>query len=180
MAQPSTEKKILTCWLIPAEPARGYFASLIGDLAAQFDSPAFEPHLTVYVTTAGIDNAADLLERVVPRCRAYSLLVEGLGYSDEFTKTVFVRFKPNEPVVRLSANFREASTLKDEYQINPHLSLIYKTMPRETKAEIANSLSLPFHEVRFDAAKAVISPAEIKSREDVEAWRVVASKALSQ
>lgn len=177
MAQPA-ETKILTCWLIPAEPARGYFASLIGDLATQFDAPAFEPHLTVYVTTAGNDNAADLLERVVAGCRAYSLLAAGVDYAEEFTKTVFVRFKPNEPVTRLSANFREASTIKNDYQINPHVSLIYKTMPGETKAAIANSLSLPFHEVRFDEAKAVISPAEIKSRKDVEAWRVVATQQL--
>lgn len=171
-------KRIVTYWLIPADPARRYFASVINDLGARFDAPVFEPHMTVYATTLGNENVAALLERVVSDCRAYSLLVDGLGSSDEFTKTVFVRFKPNEALSRLSANFRQASTTKDEYDINPHLSLIYKTMPRGTKAEIANSLSLPFDEVSFDSAQAVISQAEIRSREDVEAWRVVASRRL--
>jgi hypothetical protein len=51
-------------------------------------------------------------------------------------------------------------------------------MPPETKAEIAHAVTLPFHDVRFDTAKAVLSPADIKSREDVEAWRVVATEKL--
>jgi hypothetical protein len=90
-----------------------------------------------------------------------------------------VQFHPSEALSRLNANFREASSIKDESQLNPHLSLIYKTMPAEKKAAIANSVSLPFEEVRFDSAWAVISPANIESREDVDAWRVVASQKLT-
>ena len=174
-----TVKRIVTYWLIPAEPARRYFSSVISDLAARFDAPVFEPHMTVYATTMGKDDGAALLEQVVADCRTYSLRLSGVGYSDEFTKTVFVQFHPSEALSRLSANFREASSVKGEYQLNPHLSLIYKTMPPERKAEIANSMSLPFEEVRFDSAQAVISPADINSREDVEAWRIVATQKLS-
>jgi hypothetical protein len=64
--------------------------------------------------------------------------------------------------------------------LNPHLSLIYKTMSAESKADLAQALALPFAEVVFDSVKAVISPAEIKSREAVEAWRVVAEKKLAR
>ncbi len=84
----------------------------------------------------------------------------------------------SEALSQLKREFPRASAVKDEYQLNPHLSLIYKTMPPEKKAEIANAVSFPFEEVRFDSAKAVISPADIKSREDVEAWRVVATQKL--
>ena len=169
---------ILTYWLIPAEPARSHFASLIGNLAARFDAPVFEPHLTIYTAPLGNENAAGLLERVLINRGTYRLLVSGVDYADEFTRTVFVQFQPDEGLTQLSADLRQASTIKNDDKINPHLSLIYKTMPRGTKAEIANSLSLPFQEVRFDSAQAVISPAEIRSREDVEAWRVVATQKL--
>ena len=172
--------RILTYWLIPAEPARSYFASLIADLGARFDAPVFDPHLTIYVTQAEDENPGELLERALAGAKSFRLSPTGVEFSDKFTKTVFVQFESNEELAALSAKFRAASTSHENYELNPHLSLIYKTMPRETKAEIVNSLSLPFHEVRFDAATAVISPPEIKSREDVEAWRVVASKALSQ
>jgi hypothetical protein len=126
----------------------------------------------------GNEDGAALLEQVAADCRTYSLRISGVEYSDEFTKTVFVKFRPDEALSRLTANFREASSIKDEYELNPHLSLIYKSMSPERKAEIANAVSLPFEEVRFDSARAVISPANIKSREDVEAWRVAATRKL--
>ena len=170
---------ILTYWLIPAEPGRSYFAAVISDLAARFDAPIFEPHLTVYATALGNEDGGVVLEQVVADCPAYSLRLSGVGHSDEFTKTVFAQFHPSEALSRLSANFREASSIKDEYQLNPHVSLIYKTMPAEKKGEIANSVSFPFDEVRFDSARAVISPANIESREDVAAWRIVASQKLA-
>ena len=171
---------ILTYWLAPAEPARSHFVSLICDLAARFDAPIFEPHITIYVTAAERENPGELLKRALAACRPYRLSISGIDFSDKFSKTLFVRFESNEELTALSANFRSASISQREYDLNPHLSLIYKKMPRETKEEIAGSLSLPFQEVFFDSAKAVISPARIKSREDVEAWRVVATQLLSE
>jgi hypothetical protein len=53
-------------------------------------------------------------------------------------------------------------------------------MSPETKAQVADSLDLPFDEVSFDSVKAVISPAKIKSRADVEAWRVVATQKFTE
>ena len=170
----------MTYWLIPAEPARSYFASVISDLAARFDAPVFEPHLTIYSTATGNENDRELLERVLADRGAYCLVVKAVECSNEFTKTVFVQFQPDKTLTRLSADLRQASTNQNDYKVNPHLSLIYKTLPRETKAEIANSVKVPFHEVRFDSAKAVISPANIQSRDDVEAWRVVATRKLSE
>src|SRR5687767_3987929 len=127
---------ILTYWLIPAEPARSHFASVVSDLAARFDAPIFEPHITVYATVMGKEDGAAVLEQVIANCRVYSLRISGLDHADEFTKTVFVQFHPNDALSRLSTNFREASSMKDEYELNPHLSLIYKTLPPESKAEI--------------------------------------------
>jgi 2'-5' RNA ligase len=170
---------ILTYWLIPAEPARSHFASVISDLAARFDAPVFEPHMTVHGTTLGTEDGAAVLGQVVAGCPPYSLRLSGVGHSDEYTKTLFVQFHPSEALSRLNANFREASSIKDEYELNPHVSLIYKTMPSERRAEVANAVSFPFKEVRFDSAWAVISPAEIQSRADVEAWRVVATQKLA-
>lgn len=175
----SSEQEILTCWLIPAEPARSYFVALIGDLSERFDAPVFEPHVTTYVTQAEDEDPTELLDRALADCPAHRLLISGIDYSAEFTKTVFVQFQATDEITRLGANFRRASVAGNEYRVNPHLSLIYKTMPREAKQEITASIKLPFTEVLFDSIKAVISPAKIKSRENVEAWRVVATRSLT-
>jgi 2'-5' RNA ligase len=167
---------ILTYWLIPAEPARSYFRALINDLARRFDAPVFEPHVTLYVTEPGDENPAEALRETFRNIKPPSLFITTINYSDEFTKTLFVEFRPDDLLASLNEKMRAGSTSQPKYQLNPHLSLIYETMSRETKMELANSLHLPFDEVRFDSAKAVISPARIEARADVDAWRVVAEQ----
>ena len=168
--------EILAYWLIPAEGPWSYFRSLIRDLATRFDAPEFEPHLTLYVTSAGNDNPAGVLEDAFAHFQPLRLSITGIDHSDEFTKTLFVQFRPDETLARLSGKLRAASVSPREYQLNPHLSLIYKKMPPDTKMQIATSLCLPFTEVEFDSVQAVISPAKIETSDDVNSWRIVATQ----
>jgi len=179
MVAEKTIKTIVTYWLCPAEPARNHFAMLMRNLAEKFDAPFFEPHVTLYITDAAKENPSAVLEQVVKNRRSCHLSVRDLDHSDKFTKTVFVQFQPNEDLARLSSDLRHASTVRSDYQLNPHLSLIYKTMDRETKRDLVESIRLPFDEVRFDSVKAVISPVKIESRKDVDAWRVVAEESFT-
>jgi 2'-5' RNA ligase len=172
-------KELLTYWLVPAEPARSHFLTVIADLAGRFDAPIFEPHVTLYVTGAGNDDPKAVLNETFRNIKPLHLSIIAINYSDEFTKTLFVEFAPNDLLGSLNRKLRAASASQREYRLNPHLSLIYKTMSLETKAQLANSLRLPFDEVRFDSAKAVVSAAKIESRADVEAWRVVAEESFA-
>ena len=174
------EKSIVAYWLCPAEPARSHFSSMIADLATRFDAPFFEPHVTVYVTDQAAENPGAILEHTFRNRGRYRLFVRSLDQSDTFTRTVFVQFEPDTELAHLSSDLRRASTAQNDYELNPHLSLIYKKMSREEKGDLVASLSLRFDEVCFDSVKAVISPANLKSREDVEAWRVVATQQLSR
>jgi len=175
------EQEAIVCyWLLPAEPARSELARIIRDLAKRFDAPTFEPHVTVHVTSADRENPAAILERVLPAHRRYRLSVRGLNYSAKFTKTLFIQFAPDPALSRFSEELRRASASPSDYQLNPHLSLIYKTMSCDTQRDLATSIELPFSEIEFDAVKAVVSAAEIKSRDEVEAWRVVAGGKLGE
>jgi 2'-5' RNA ligase len=173
-------KKIVAYWLCPGEPMRTYFATLINDFATKFDASVFDPHLTLYVTDAANENPRAVLDPVLKDRGPFRLEVRGVDHSDKFTKTVFVQFEPDTELARLSSDLRRASAFQNDYELNPHLSLIYKKMPTETKMQIANSLCLPFTEVEFDLVKAVISPAKIETSDDVNSWRVVASQKLSE
>ena len=90
---PAFGRQILAFWLIPAEPARSFFRSLISDLATRFDSPVFEPHLTLYVTTPENENAGELLERGLGNSKPHRLSISSIDFSDKFTKTLFVQFR---------------------------------------------------------------------------------------
>lgn len=171
--------EILIYWLTPAEPARSYFRSLICDLARGLDAPVFEPHVTLYVTKAADENPTGVLQSALANVKPLRLSLTGLDCSDKFTKTLYVQVQPDAALRRLSEKLRAASVSQRQYELNPHLSLIYKTMTPEAKRPIMNSLNLAFTEADFDLVKAVISPAKVESREDVESWRIVATQPLS-
>jgi hypothetical protein len=165
--------------LVPAEPAKTFFIATIASLAAKFDAVVFEPHLTIHVTNSSLEEPAIVLRRTVATS-PYRLKVRNIDSSDAFTKTLFLQFEADTRLAQLSEKLRRASGSGDDYQLNPHLSLIYKKMEGDEKRKIAQSIQLPFVDVLFDSAKAVISPAEIQSRADVEAWRVVAEHSLAR
>ena len=166
---------IVACWLMPAEPEAGVFRSIVADLAAEFDAPVFEPHLTIY---AGAIEAGDVLDGFARKSEPISLCIESVQSSELFTKTVFAQFEPSAALTGLSSAFRRESRGQDEYDLNPHRSLIYKTMAAEARERIASEVSLPFAEVRFDAIQVVACPIPIRTRADVEAWRVLGRAAL--
>ncbi|HWM23992.1 MAG TPA: 2'-5' RNA ligase family protein [Chthoniobacterales bacterium] len=173
-------KTIVAYWLMPAEPARSFFASVIAELAARFDAPVFEPHVTIYAGDQENDNPTQALNHALAECRPFRLSVRGIQYSDEFTKTVFVQFESSPALSHLCRALQQASAGPNEYQLNPHLSLIYKRMTLSAKIDLAASVVLPFTEVLFDSAKAIISPARVESRADVEDWRVAAVQRLTE
>jgi hypothetical protein len=80
---------------------------------------------------------------------------------------------------KINDMIREAANDSSQYELNPHLSLLYKNLAAPTRRELAASINVPFSEVTFDAIKAVrcVSPAEFGA--DVEAWHVVAAASLS-
>jgi 2'-5' RNA ligase len=170
---------ITAYWLIPAEPAYRFLTSTIEDLASRFDAPLFKPHLTVYVSRKADEDPEKTLKEALRGLTAIRLPVSDIHCAEEFTKTLFVQFEPSAELSRLNRAFQQSSPSANGYELNPHLSLIYKKMTKEERTELAASIRLPFTTVLFDTVKAVVCPTTpIRSREDVENWRVVATQRL--
>jgi 2'-5' RNA ligase len=170
---------VIAYWLIPAEPARSFFQAVINDLAHQHDAPVFEPHVTVFVGVDRAGAAERALSQVAREWYPTKLKKLQIDHSDEFIKTLFVQFAPSRKLGQLNAIIRKAGQDSSHYEVKPHLSLLYKTMPAAARYELADSIKAPFSEVTFDAIRAVRCISPTQSRADVEAWRVVASKVLS-
>ena len=171
------KKTAIVYWLIPAEPERELLREIIGILAKQFDAPRFEPHLTIFATPGAGKSPKHLLKQI--QVKSIRLRLRGIGFSSEFTKTLFVRLTSNQAFERLVVDLRCATNSRGKVSTNPHVSLLYKRIPAATKKELASTIKLPFDEVIFDSIKAVRSASPIKTRADVEAWRVVARRSLS-
>jgi hypothetical protein len=169
----------ISYWLVPAEPDKAHLAQIISELAQRFDSPAFEPHLTLY---SGPRDARDEPEEIIRAATHHfppiALRTSGVGGSQEFTKTLFVEFCGTEPLLTLSEQLKRSSARPEPYALRPHLSLIYASLDARVKQQLVEKISVP-PSVRFDAVKAIISRERTRSGEDVRAWRVVAEAPLA-
>jgi 2'-5' RNA ligase len=173
------KKPAITYWLIPAKPVHSFFQDLISDLARRYDAPVFEPHITIHVGTDRPNLAEKVIAEASACCGFVKVKMLKVSYSSEFTKTLFVQFAPDTKLRRLNDIIRNAAQDSSNYQLKPHLSLLYKKMPTAARRKLADSIKLPFSAVVFDSIKVVRCISPTRSRADVESWRVLAVKALA-
>lgn len=165
-------------WLAPAKDERELFAEIIRILGKQFDAPNFDPHLTVFVDAKDEQTPAKVLRQV--RAAPIRMSVCGIGFSAKFTKTLFARFKSNRALEKLVVQLAQATKSRAKSVSDPHVSLLYKKLRAATQKELALTIRLPFREVLFDSLVAIRCILPVRHRADVEAWRAVATKSLSE
>lgn len=174
-----TRQSVIAYWLIPSEPAYSWFQRIINNLARRCAAPVFEPHLTVHVGASQADAAEAALAQVASQCKFIGLTPLGIDQSAEFIKTLFVQFAVSPDLWQTRDIIRRAANDTLDYELKPHLSLLYKTLASATRQELAASIAVPFCEITFDAIKAVRCVSPTQTRLDVEAWRVLATQKLS-
>ena len=173
-----TRQTVIAYWLIPSEPAHSFFQRIINDLARRFDAPVFEPHVTVHVGPDQADAAAKALEEAANESQLVRLTPFRIDHSDEFIKTLFVQFAMTAELGKINGIIRHAANDSSKYELKPHLSLLYKTLPAATRSELAASITLPFSEILFDALRVIRCVSPTQKRADVEAWELIASRIL--
>lgn len=170
---------VIAYWLIPGQATRNYFQTVINDLAQRYDAPVFEPHVTVHVGANCRDAVDEVLSKVAQSCEPIVLRPLEVSNSSEFTKTLFVRFSVSPDLQHFNEITRGKAKDSSNYQLDPHLSLLYKRMSVRQRCSLTDSIKCPFTEVRFDSLTAVQCISPTRSRADVEAWRVVAKEDLT-
>jgi 2'-5' RNA ligase len=174
-----SRRTVIAYWLIPTEPARSYFQNIVNDLAEQYSAPEFEPHVTVHVGVDCTETVDEVLSKAGRSSKKIALQVLNVSSSSEFIKTLCLHFTRSTQLQQLNQNIRTAAQDSPEYQLSPHLSLLYKRMSIQDRRLLTHSIEVPFSEVTFDSLKAVRCVSPTRSRADVEGWRVVAEKPLN-
>src|SRR2546421_329087 len=169
------KKVAIVYWLLPAKPERDLFCEVVRILRQEFRAPNFEPHLTLF--SASKDRSPKEVLRQISM-RPIRLTRRGAGFSSEFTKTLFVRFKSSPALRKLVADFSRAAKLRAKPPTDPHVTLLYKKLPRAAKKELAAVMKLPFRSVVFDSIAAVRCVSPSRTKADVEAWKILAKKSL--
>ncbi|MDQ2867971.1 MAG: hypothetical protein M3R59_06105 [Verrucomicrobiota bacterium] len=159
-------------WLLSEEKARAHFARIIGELSERFDAPVFEPHLTLLVAPATLHAPGEILRGIASPKIALS--VDRVATSDRFTKTSFVRFRKKTELQELADTVVRACGLPAQRVADPHVSLLYANVDGETRRTLADTITLPFAEVFFDALCVMRCALTVAIGEAMRAWERVA------
>lgn len=170
---------VIAYWLIPTEPAQSYFQKIINDLAKRYGAPEFEPHVTVHVGAEQRNTPGEVLSGAVWGHKPIALQVLNVNNSPEFIKTLFVNFAASAQLGGLNQSIRQAAQDSSGYELDPHLSLLYKNISIQDRSLLTRSIEVPFPEVTFDLLKAIRCVSPTRNRADVEAWRFLAETPLS-
>ena len=167
-------------WLVPAEPLKSRLRAVIRQLATQYDAVDFAPHVTISAGTSDDDETCAIARDIASRFSPVELTFQKLDYTSLYTKTLFVQFDHSAIAQSMCDAIKEGSAQPSGYVLNPHLSLLYKTMPQATQAEIARGLEVPQGIFSFDRLRAIETEAPLTQPEQVKRWRVVFEAALGR
>lgn len=173
-----TGKTIIAYWLIPSEPAHSFFQRVINDLAHRCDAPVFEPHITVHVGADRADAGEKALREAACQCKVIKLKPIGIHHSDEFIKTLFVQLAMSAQLRQFNDVIRQAANDSSKYELKPHLSLLYQNLAAAMRIELAASIRVPFSEIPFNSLQAIRCVSPTRTRADVEAWKLIATRML--
>ncbi len=166
----------ISFWLIPSKEDKAFFQEIINRLAREYNAPTFTPHVTIYSGEyTSNDFSTELIEQATQGIQSFSLKVDRILYTEQFTKSLFVQFQPNQILSNISESLRYGSKKQSNFELNPHLSLIYKNLSQEIKQDLTKSIILPT-EVSFNEVSAIATLEKVQNREDVESWKVIYTK----
>lgn len=171
----------ISFWLIPAREDRAYLQDIIETLAKEYEAPVFTPHVTIYSGEYQPEVSLDsIIEQAIRKVPSFSLNVEQILYTKEFTKTIFVQFHPNLLLSQISETLHNSSTQPSQFTLNPHLSLIYQHLNEVTQKNIIAKLNLAKSEVLFNEVRAILTGKKVQTTADVESWKVICKKNLQR
>jgi hypothetical protein len=165
-------------WLLPAEPFKRQLHSIIQQLAKKYDAIDFEPHVTIFSGPSDDDQTHTIARGIASLFSLGELIPVKLDYTSAYTKTLFIQFQESEVVRRMSGAIKARSARPVNFVLNPHLSLLYKTMSVAKQAEICRTLDVPKGIYFFDRLRAVETEIPLTQPEQIKRWRTVVECAL--
>lgn len=161
-------------WLIPPEPLYSQIKSVIDGLAAKYQGPVFEPHMTLQSISQGE------FTKVEAKLREFSKQIDSLklslgpvSFSTTYFQSVFIRVNSTAKLMQLNLDVKKLFN-EDNTVFMSHISLLYGEHDMATRERAANTVSLP--ETEFVVKNFVIIPATINPND----WKHLATIPLGK
>jgi hypothetical protein len=128
----------VSLWLVPDGPEAQAISALIGEMSARFGTPSFAPHVTLGGGLAAPpDDAVERARGLARLLRDLSIRFEGLEHSADYFRALVVRVAPDLPILDARRRAQMAFPSESFGPFVPHLSLLYGSLPVETRRHLA-------------------------------------------
>jgi 2'-5' RNA ligase len=167
-------------WLLPVEPLKEQLRSIVQQLANEYEAIDFEPHVTIYCGPSDDDHTRIIAQEVASLYSHLELIPVKLEHTSEYPKTLFIQFQESDVVRRMSDAIKDRHARPADYVLNPHLSVLYKTMPLAMLAGICQTFDVPKGPYVFDRLRAIETELPLTRPDQIKRWRTVFECALRQ
>ena len=169
-------ENFFSIWLVPQDDDKLYLEKVIFKLANENYSPAFTPHLTICGDiTITLEKLKSAFDNAFNQAKPFKIKKTGVGQSEDFFKTVYIEFEINQELRDLFLKLSEGTDKRLIENFKPHMSLIYKKMPKDEKLAIIDKLYLK-NEYTIGAAYLTAPKKGKRDWYDVKDWRILYKK----
>lgn len=156
-------------WLMPCPQAQLRFEALSQQAGRGLHGSTLPLHITLYSDRLDHeDKIIDCLSQVAMGRGPILLTPSAIEAGSLFTTSLIVRFAASGELKSWFTQLRERSLKQLDYQLNPHLSLIYSSEPDSCRQAVAEELPLPAPAL-FNRVRAVMHPLTISTAADIRA-----------
>lgn len=158
------DQPVYSLWLKPEGAVYDRLSGLIEELAREFHSPVFEPHVTLL---GGLNlNGSKIQEKLKKIAfKPVEIQLGHFGCKDNLFQSFYLHVI-NDEVHQLRKQCERVFNKGGKYK--PHLSLLYREMPRKQKEALANRLGDRSERFRANNMHIVSTGVEIEKWEEVE------------
>lgn len=126
-------------FLIPSGETFKNLSKIINRLSAKYDSPRFEPHVTLI---GGVEDSEEQIinktKKIATFLQSFEIQLVGIDHLNYYLKALFLEVDQTKQVMQ--ANIKASRIFNMESGYEPHLSLLYGNFPKKLKQSIIKDL----------------------------------------
>lgn len=165
-------------WLIPRKDQEQKLQEIINNLAISHHTSPYVPHITLYhlIEVTSLEKVIAILREKAKKERAFSLDLDKITHSNQFTNTLYAQYAISIPLQKFYENFKKEFLPTQPFELNSHLSLIYKNdMSEKDKLNEIERLRVP-QKLILDRLMVITRDGDYITKElDVLEWEIVCS-----
>ena len=157
-------------WLAPTGAVYERLGGVLSELSARYESPQFDPHLTLLGRLEGEEGAlVDRAHQLARVLHPFEIRLKEPSYEAQYFRCLFLPAEPSPSILDAHQRATQIFNAQPTSAFDPHVSLLYGLFPENLKQEIIDALS-PDLPGSFPVSRLQLIRADSTNPQD---WQVV-------